>query len=71
MTTKFPVGVWGTIVASIRGDERARRVRIDVAPSESYLIVTEEPAGTFDVWVECAEDVMAYLDELTIEWTRS
>lgn len=33
-----------------------------------FLLITEEEAGTFDVWLEHEEDVTAFLATRTVRW---
>jgi hypothetical protein len=64
----FPVGTWGTVVSQKSGLARIEKVRIDRSGTAGFIIITKEPAGTFDVWVETAEEVLEFLDSLVVRW---
>ena len=63
----FPIGVWGTVHPASRNPASISRVKIDAAGS-SFLLITEEPNGTFDTWLETTGDVLAALSKLSIRW---
>jgi hypothetical protein len=45
-------------------------VRIDRGNPSGFIIVTKEPAGTFDVWVETEAEVVEFLAPIAIRWEQ-
>jgi hypothetical protein len=43
---------------------------VDASGVSGYLLITEEPTGVFDVWVESESDVLEFLSNYTIEWSK-
>lgn len=69
MTRSWPTGVWGVVSS---GPER--RVKIEATRDRDgnetgFLLITEEEAGTFDVWLEHEEDVTAFLATRAVRWS--
>jgi len=64
----FPVGVWGRVLRPPASEPHLAEVRIDRDKGDSYIILTREPNGEFDTWVENEEDVLAYLRPMTVDW---
>ncbi|WP_437506795.1 hypothetical protein [Sorangium sp. So ce1099] len=52
------------------GPASIERVRVDRGIPGGFIIVTEEPAGTFDVWVETEAEVVEFLEPLGIRWEQ-
>lgn len=68
-TSPFPISKWGDVKRQPDGS-KVERVRIDASGGSGFLILTKEPNGTFDVWVETEDDVVDYLSSLEVEWER-
>ena len=58
----FPLHRWGAVA-----DDAISAVRVDVAGG-GFAVITVEPRGTFDVWVEREADVVEALRGLAIAW---
>jgi len=60
----FPLHTWG----SVEGHEQVRAVRVDETPDNHFLLVTDQPSGTFDTWLESEDDVIDALSEMRVHW---
>lgn len=63
----YPLGTWGRVTCSA-DDTAVLKVRIDEVEGGGFLILTQEPHGSFDTWVEHERDVEAYLATLEVLW---
>lgn len=59
----FPLDRWGDV-----SHASVHLVRVERSSGGGFLIVTRETHGEFDVWVETADEVDAYLSGLEVEW---
>ena len=59
----FPTHRWGRVTSPVA----ISAVMIDVAEG-GYLFITVEPRGTFDTWLESADDVIDALGAFTVTW---
>lgn len=64
----FPVSKWGDVRSQHGPEANVERVRVEVNKGGGFLIITKEPTGTFDVWVETREEVSEYLATLEVDW---
>lgn len=56
---------WGTPGRQIDGSCVQRQTFVP-SPGRGYLVLTVEPHGEFDVWLETIEEVEAYVEELRV-----
>jgi hypothetical protein len=66
----FPIGTWGIVTSAEIGSGQIEKVRIDRGVPSGFIIVTKEPAGTFDVWVETEAEVVEFLETIAICWEQ-
>ncbi|NUP09294.1 MAG: hypothetical protein HOW73_24850 [Polyangiaceae bacterium] len=66
--SRFPIGVWGVVERQEPGASAIERIRIDTTNPAGFVIITKEPKGTFDVWVETEEEVLEFLGTLDVRW---
>lgn len=64
----FPIATWGIVSSGKIRAVQIEKVRIDRGVPSGFIIVTKEPTGTFDVWVETEAEVMEFLDSMEIDW---
>lgn len=66
----FPIATWGLVLSANDGSAKIERVRIDQCAPSGFIIITKEPSGTFDVWVESEAEVVEFLETMAIRWER-
>lgn len=66
----FPTGVWG-VITSHGSDQIVTAVMIEPTSPSGFLIITKEPSGTFDCWVESESQVSDYLKTVEVRWPNS
>lgn len=64
----FPIAAWGIVSSVNDGAGQIEEVRIERCASGGFIIVTKEPSGTFDVWVESEAEVVELLGSMAIRW---
>lgn len=67
----FPTGIWGRVVKPPHDEPALLAVRIEREKGRSFLILTREPGGEFDTWVESREEVVDYLSSMVVDWSES
>ena len=65
---KFPTGVWGHVTRPPNGEPDLLAVRIESETGGAFLILTREPTGEFDTWVDGWGDVVGYLSSMEVDW---
>jgi hypothetical protein len=50
------------------GPTDIREIRVDRNPRSGFVVVIKESSGTFDVWLETAEEVQGFLSTLEVSW---
>ncbi|WP_394821491.1 hypothetical protein [Pendulispora albinea] len=71
MNSDFPTGVWGIVSKADPENAQIEKVRIDHSKPSGYIIVTKEPKGTFDVWVETEAEVTDFLKAMVVRWENT
>ncbi|WP_437936375.1 hypothetical protein [Sorangium sp. So ce341] len=66
----FPIGIWGSVLSAESGSRALGRVRVDRDATSGFIMITEEPTGTFDVWVETEAEVAEFLESIAIRWEQ-
>ncbi len=61
--SSIPLSAWLEVGAA---DTGVTRVRVNPSPGGGFIILTEETAGTFDVWVETVDEVRDSLADLGV-----
>jgi hypothetical protein len=67
----FPIGLWGRVLRPPPGEPELIAVRIEPQNEGSFLILTREPTGEFDSWVEGSGEVMDYLSSMEVDWCET
>lgn len=63
----FPLGVWGRVLRPPSDEPHLAEVRVD-QDRGAYIVLTREPHGEFDTWVESEREVLEYLRQMTVLW---
>ena len=64
----FPIATWGLVSSANDGSAQIERVRIERCVPSGFIVITKEPSGTFDVWVENEAEVVKFLESMAIRW---
>lgn len=66
----FPIATWGIVSSGNSESVQIERVRVDRSAPTGFIIVTKEPTGTFDVWVETEAEVVEFLESIVVNWEK-